>query len=68
MSTQERNQDVDVDQVIEDGKHAETTALQYADWLVSTLNSAIPDENWVILVHIVSIMLLTQTMVTIMIL
>ena len=33
---------------IEAGHQATTTVIQYADWLVTTINKAIPQENWVV--------------------
>lgn len=28
------------------GKHAEAQAIQYANWLVTTMNQCLPDETW----------------------
>ena len=33
---------------IEAGHQARTTVIKYADWLVTTINEAIPQENWVL--------------------
>ena len=33
---------------IEAGYQATTTVINYADWLVTTINEAIPQENWVV--------------------
>ena len=33
---------------IEAGHQATTTVIKYADWLVTTINEAIPQENWVV--------------------
>ena len=32
--------------IIREGEVAKTTVLQYADWLVTTCNMALPDEFW----------------------
>ena len=31
---------------IQEGQEAKAEVLQYADWLVTTCNSSIPDESW----------------------
>ena len=39
--------DVDDDErLIQEGEVAKTAALEYADWLVTTMNNSIPDETW----------------------
>ncbi len=38
--------DDDTEQIIQEGEAAKTAALEYADWLVNTLNDSIPDEKW----------------------
>ena len=38
--------DQDIQQIFEEGKAAEKTALEYADWLVTTVNESMPDPTW----------------------
>ena len=38
--------DQDIQQILEEGKAAEKTALEYADWLVTTVNESMPDPTW----------------------
>ena len=40
------NVDDDIELLIQQGEVAKTTALQYADWLVTTMNDSIPDDMW----------------------
>ena len=34
------------EQIIREGEIAKKTALEYVDWLVITVNEAIPDQIW----------------------
>ena len=36
----------DIQQILEERKVAEKTALEYADWLVTTVNESMPDPTW----------------------
>ena len=41
--------DIDVvndERLIQEGEVAKTAVLEYADWLVTTMNNSIPDEPW----------------------
>lgn len=33
-------------QILDDGAEAESTVVQYSDWLVSMCNISIPDSSW----------------------
>ena len=39
-------QQSDAQRNVEEGEAAKSAALQYSDWLVTTMNAAIPDEQW----------------------
>ena len=36
----------DIEQTIQEGEVAKAAALQYVDWLVTTINDSIPDDMW----------------------
>jgi len=43
--------DIDVvndEWLIQEGEVAKTAVLEYADWLVTTMNNSIPDESWLV--------------------
>lgn len=44
--SQDQQQDNTYQQLIEEGEKAKSAALEYADWLVTTMNEAIPDDTW----------------------
>ena len=35
-----------IEHIVQEGKMAKKAALEYVDWLVTTVNEAIPDETW----------------------
>jgi hypothetical protein len=43
---QDNSEDASNSDLIREGELAKTTVLQYADWLVTTCNLALPDEFW----------------------
>lgn len=39
-------EDTERRKIIEEGEKAKTAVLEYADWLVTTGNGAVPDDSW----------------------
>ena len=35
----------DIQQIIQEGEMAKRTAIEYADWLVTTVNESMPDQS-----------------------
>ena len=36
----------DAQRIVQEGEAAKSAVLQYSDWLVTTINASIPDEQW----------------------
>ena len=46
LTQQDNPDDASTSDLIQEGEEAKTAVLQYADWLVTTCNMALPDEFW----------------------